>query len=689
MALAGTVAMHEFDVEQPVFAAHLTPQNLHALPAGTDLLTSVGTTGLVFELDRLWLGRPHLRAIRAALSSAKPVWLYWRDRGVVERIGRRGLMRLHGVWAKAFMARRLLRTLSRPTNSNNEPDTLPNSAWDDFETSLQHFIGGETDFIANLSGLSATRQDAEIIAQAIPAEAPDDFRIRVERLVESLTIQERIQNNFSSYLGTGTNMLKRFRTNVVLGGMDGRISALDVPVLIKQMERLTDTAVPVPMHLPHLPSPEHPNKGTGLYLRMDFWAPMISGGSYGHTCFVAKELRHVSDDLLCITGNHFPLLDEMGLRQIVVRPNLTQYSDLHILAGAEYYLTALTPLVNAVRPTYIYERLCLGNTTAARLSREFGIPYILEYNGSEISLKRSFDGNGYEQEAAFLAAERLSFAQATMITVVSDHIRNDLISRGVNPDKIMVNPNAVDSDEYKPMQPALRHKLRTELGFTETDCVVGFIGTFGGWHGIDVLAASLKPILDAAPNVQFLLIGDGNLRHLVDAQVTEHRLSDRVKMTGRVKQTDGARLLGACDIYVSPHSRHMVDGKFFGSPTKLFEYLAMGGAIIASELEQLGVVMAPSLRPHHLRDASLKVEKERGVLCKPGDLDDFISAVVGLAARPDLWGPLGTNARQAAIDHYSWRSHVENDFRHIRGEPLIGHSHDFSAKHVVSAKAVL
>ena len=52
-------------------------------------------------------------------------------------------------------------------------------------------------------------------------------------------------------------------------------------------------------------------------------------------------------------------------------------------------------------------------------------------------------------------------------------------------------------------------------------------------------------------------------------------------------QAEGARLLKACDIFVSPHNSHMVDSKFFGSPTKVFEYMAIGGGIVASDLEQI------------------------------------------------------------------------------------------------------
>ena len=59
----------------------------------------------------------------------------------------------------------------------------------------------------------------------------------------------------------------------------------------------------------------------GLYLRTDFWAPIMSGGSYGHTCYVAKELAAVTDRFVVPAGrSRFTLLDDFGVRQVVMDP---------------------------------------------------------------------------------------------------------------------------------------------------------------------------------------------------------------------------------------------------------------------------------------------------------------------------------------------------------------------------------
>ena len=435
--------------------------------------------------------------------------------------------------------------------------------------------------------------------------------------------------------------------------------------LTAKLQQLQRTAKPVPFNGADGLAGGR-GSGTGLYLRTDFWVQISSGGSYGHTCYVAKELASTSSGLSCLMANRYALLDEMGLHQMVV-PRPTESSlEPDLLRATDYFLPIVKVAIQALRPAYIYERLCLGNYVGALASREFQVPYIVEYNGSEISMRRSFDGVGFAHEHAFELAEEFAFRQATVITVVSEAIAESLIARGVEREKILVNPNGADPDSYQPAPPDVRRSIRSELGFTDRDRVVAFSGTFGGWHGVDVLAAAIPRLCQASPLIKFLLIGDGPHKGLVDDAVRAAGVEARVKAVGRVDQNEGARLLKAADIFVSPHNSHMIDSRFFGSPTKLFEYMAMGGGIVASDLEQLGEVLSPGLRPAELAGA-VAVANRRAVLCKPGDLDEFVRAVAFLAESPAVSEALGRNARQAVLDHYSWRRHVERVWRHAAG----------------------
>lgn len=431
---------------------------------------------------------------------------------------------------------------------------------------------------------------------------------------------------------------------------------------------LLEMARPVPLRDTLDVSDDQAITGPGVYLRTDFWAAITSGGSYGHTCYVARELARTTRRFVAFIANRYPLLDDMGIQQVVIESPSATASELDLLRATPHFEARLRPALEALKPAYIYERLCLGNLAGARLSRSLGIPYIVEYNGSELSMRRSFQGEASIFELEFEMMEAAAFAQATIISVVSDVIKDDLVKRGVDPAKILVNPNGVDPQVYAPPAAAERDAIRGELGWTPADRVVCFTGTFGGWHGIDVLSEALPVIAERASSVKFLLIGDGTHRALVETAVRDAHLEARVHMSGRVPQQEGARLMKAADIFVSPHSSHMIDSPFFGSPTKLFEYMACGGGIVASDLEQIGQVMRPALRPTDFAQATPSVTDQRGVLCEPGDVPGFVEAVCALAREPQIAAALGANAQRAAQECFSWEAHVRRLWSFAAGD---------------------
>ncbi len=423
-----------------------------------------------------------------------------------------------------------------------------------------------------------------------------------------------------------------------------------------------------------LPSRENPIPGHGLYVRLDYWAKIATGGSYGHTCFLANALGRVTETLDCVMANRFELLDELGVRQRVISGAYSSSSS-GIILNAPRFTAPLTAVFDEIEPVYVYERSVLGNREAARLCAARGVPYILEYNGSELSMARSF-GRPYEHEALLEEIEAYAFDAATAINVISEPVAQSLYERGVSKDKILINPNAVDPEFYRPLAQSERSATRRELGVADDDIVVGFCGTFGGWHGIEVLAAGLPRICALGPHVKFLLIGDGNLKHLVKKAIADHGLEKQVVDVGLVPQLRGARYLGAADILVATHAQN-IDGKtFFGSPTKLFECMATGAAIVCSDLAQLGEVMRPALLPADFAGGTPDAGNARGLLVTPGSTDEYVEAVARLVADAGLRETLGRNAREAAIKNYTWDIHVENIWRHMAGLPLVGYADD-------------
>lgn len=564
-----------------------------------DALAS-GARGLVIEMVYGWPNQAHLQLARAALRSGINVWFYWPLEGAVESIDRERHASYRRLWF----------------------------------------------FIKSVALISRWRQQ---FYQFAASHAPQRLRPLLK------AAYNRFKSSKARMLSATTVQADKSQQADINERVIGEYEQM--------LDRLIAKAQPVPLPVGQQePSLTNPIDGVGVYLRTDYWAPINTGGSYGHTCYVAKELAATTKDFVCFMSNRFGLLDELGLAQRVVpTPSPTCDEISFIRANGPYY-EFLASQISQLRPVYIYERICLGNFVGARLSQELGVPYIVEYNGSEISMRRSFDSSNFEYERFLLKAEEAAFRQASLISVISEAVRDDLLRRSIPREKILVNPNGVDLQAYAPMEPNTRKLLRRELGFKPSDRVVGFIGTFGGWHGIDVLAKALPLACQRDKNIRFLLIGDGNFKHLIDDAIRRHNLGDRAVCTGRVPHQRGAQLLGACDIYVSPHSSHMVDSRFFGSPTKLFEYMAMGGGIVASDLEQIGEVLSPALHATNLAESFLATH-ERSILCTPGSVGEFVEAVVFLSGHPEICEAIGRNARAAVETDFSWRSHVARLWR--------------------------
>ena len=122
------------------------------------------------------------------------------------------------------------------------------------------------------------------------------------------------------------------------------------------------------------------------------------------------------------------------------------------------------------------------------------------------------------------------------------------------------------------------------------------------------------------------MVGDGSRSPVVRSIVEEARLIDRVVFTGLVPQEEGPAHMAACDVLVAPHVPNPDGSAFFGSPTKLFEYLAMGRAVVASDLDQLGDVITDNVN---------------GLLVPPGDPGRLAEAMARLALDAGLRGRLG------------------------------------------------
>jgi glycosyltransferase involved in cell wall biosynthesis len=292
----------------------------------------------------------------------------------------------------------------------------------------------------------------------------------------------------------------------------------------------------------------------------------------------------------------------------------------------------------------VYQRHSVGSYAGAIVSRAAGVPLVLEYNGSEVWVARHW-GRPLRYEQLALQAEEASLRHAHVVVTVSEVLAEELVDRGIDRERVVWHPNGVDAERFDPVRfdDDDRSELRERYGVPADAVLVTFVGTFGQWHGVEVLARTIRDNAQWArdEHVHFLLVGDGLKMPEVRAALAG--LDDIATLAGLVPQDEAPLHLAASDVLVSPHVTNADGSPFFGSPTKLFEYMAAGKAIVASDLDQIGDVLRDDL----------------AVLVRPGDAVDLARGLRELVEDPARRAELGARAMARARERYTWRHHVD------------------------------
>ena len=479
--------------------------------------------------------------------------------------------------------------------------------------------------------------------KSLRALRPDVLAIATERLP-----WQRGQNLFMLFgalagarevlmLDAHGEMIRRSRSNVLLGA-PARLSretltgASDVAQSRRELQRLEDETLRF-ADTPRKITPR--SRMRVVYVRATPGPGTQAGGAASHIKGVVEGLEALGVDVEIISNDLIAGMNRPEDRFTVIPPQSGGGSralfDIH---NNLVFTRGALPLIERADPDFIYQRYArfswVGVVAANRTKR----PLFLEYNGSEVWVGRHWDRVGSLD--LLERYERLNLDAAARIFVVSDVERRNLEARGVAPEKIIVNPNGVDVERFRPGVGGA--ESRRELGIRDDEVVAGFVGTFGPWHGVERLAEAIK-LIDASERVRFLFVGSGSLHVEVEKRLEAEVAAGRVIFTGAVGHERVPRLLDACDILIAPHVPLADGSEFFGSPTKIFEYMAMGKGIVASRLGQIGEV---------LRDG------ETALLVEPGNVAELRMAILRLVESEDVRRRLGEKAREVAEREHTW-----------------------------------
>jgi len=269
------------------------------------------------------------------------------------------------------------------------------------------------------------------------------------------------------------------------------------------------------------------------------------------------------------------------------------------------------------RPDAIYERENIYMLSGVWAARLFSLPLLLEVNAPLAEERGKFGGLAMPAFARW--TEEVAWRNATFVLPVTAVLGAMIEQAGVPPSRIVVTSNGVDSDAFRLVDAAARPHLPEAF---KPGPVLGFVGYVRAWHGlpqvVDLLAAD--PVLAKA---SLLVVGDGPARGDLEAQARTLGVEGRVQVCGVIGRDGLAAYISSFDIALQP------EVTAYASPLKLFEYMALGRAIIAPD--------APNIR-------EILTHEVDALLFEPNNPDSLSAAIRRLAGDGALRARLGAAA---------------------------------------------
>ncbi|HMU64518.1 MAG: TIGR04063 family PEP-CTERM/XrtA system glycosyltransferase [Nitrosomonas sp.] len=315
------------------------------------------------------------------------------------------------------------------------------------------------------------------------------------------------------------------------------------------------------------------------------------------------------------------------INQIAVMTSLTQRLNEVVDIVKPDILHAHSPVLNAIPALYV------GNKK--------GIPVVYEVRAfwEDAAVDHGTSNAGGLRYRLTHGLETYALKRANAITTICEGLRNDIVERGIEAHKVTTIPNAVDLAQFS-MNHSIDQSLKQRLGLQDKR-VIGFIGSFYAYEGLEILLRSLPSLLPIYPNLQLLLVGGGPQENFLKQTAQTLGIQDKVIFTGRVPHEQVEKYYDLIEVLVYPRlSMRLTD---LVTPLKPLEAMAQGKLFIASDVGG---------HRELIRDG------ETGLLFKSGDPDALAKKIIYLLNTPDLWKSLIQAGRAYVENERNWQNSV-------------------------------
>lgn len=319
---------------------------------------------------------------------------------------------------------------------------------------------------------------------------------------------------------------------------------------------------------------------------------------------------------------------------------------LYEILSFVYNVYGYFKLLHAIKekkPDLIYERYALNTFCGIWAAKRFDIPFVLEVNAPLWYEQSRLGKLRFKGLARF--SERWICSRATWTLVVSNVLRNFLVGEKIPTDKLVVMPNGIDPTRF---HPNIRGQLVRARYSLDGNQVIGFVGWFRRWHGLELLMELMHEANLGERNVRLLLVGDGPAEPELRRYANLYKLNFAVRFTGPIPQEEIPSHIAAMDIVVQPRATE------YACPMKLIEYMAMQKCIVAPNQENIRELIENGVS---------------GCLFKPDHKDSLHSTLLQLIQDPSKRECLAANAYRAIYERkLLWEANAKRTLELVFGK---------------------
>ena len=401
---------------------------------------------------------------------------------------------------------------------------------------------------------------------------------------------------------------------------------------------------------------------------LDHSLPMHSGYTF-RTRAILKAQEALGLEVMAVTGSRHtadgPLEETVeGLRFRRTPgepaggglPVLREWCEIGALADA------VDAACEAFKPDVLHAHSpALCGMAGARIAYRRKLPLVYEIRAF---WEDAAVGNGTGQEGSMKyrltrQLENRVVRQADAVVTICEGLRGDLAARGFDPGKITIMPNGVDLDLFG--EPAgYDRALADKLGLThegERASVIGFIGSFYDYEGLDDLIAAMPALLAQRPDARLLLVGGGPMEAALRAQVEASPARDAICFAGRVPHSEVERYYALTDVMAYPRKASRLTDLV--TPLKPLEAMAQGRIVAAS-----------NVGGHR----ELIEDGKTGALFAPDNPQAIAAALAGLLAERDSWDAMRRAGREHVQAMHDWAVNARR-YQDVYQGLLAGSSH--------------